>query len=69
MVRSWLFGAAFKMIDSHARRAVFVHNGWRIADVMVDGQVPTPDEKQPKLSNPVSVFLSAYIPLVSVWQP
>ncbi|TFK85813.1 hypothetical protein K466DRAFT_494033 [Polyporus arcularius HHB13444] len=43
--------------------AVFVHNGWRIADIMVDGQVPTPDENQPKLSNPVSLFLSAYIPL------
>ena len=47
------------------RRAVFVHNGWRIADVMVDGQVDTPDANQPKLENPVSLFLSAYIPLVS----
>ncbi len=45
-----------------------MHNGWRIADVMVNGQVPTLDEKQPKLSNPVSLFLSAYIPLVSVWK-
>ena len=48
------------------RRAVFVHNGWRIADVMVDGQVDTPDANQPKLENPVSLFLSAYIPLVSI---
>ncbi|RPD71597.1 hypothetical protein L226DRAFT_537868 [Lentinus tigrinus ALCF2SS1-7] len=43
--------------------AVFVHNGWRIADIMVDGQDVTQDINQPKLANPVSLFLSAYIPL------
>ncbi|KAI9068733.1 hypothetical protein FKP32DRAFT_1587420 [Trametes sanguinea] len=41
--------------------AVFVHSGWRIADVIGD-VVPQYDAMQ-KESNPVSQFLSAYVPI------
>ncbi|KAJ3005030.1 hypothetical protein NUW54_g4526 [Trametes sanguinea] len=44
--------------------AVFVHSGWRIADVIGDN-VPQYDASQ-KESNPVSQFLSAYVPIVSL---
>ncbi|KAI0369433.1 hypothetical protein BV20DRAFT_968017 [Pilatotrama ljubarskyi] len=41
--------------------AVFVHNGWMIAEVMGD-TIPTYDASQ-KESNPVSQFLSSYVPI------
>ncbi|KAI0747491.1 amino acid permease-domain-containing protein [Fomes fomentarius] len=40
--------------------AVFVHNGWRIADIGED--LPVYDANQ-RLADPVSLFLSAYVPL------
>lgn len=52
---------------SRARRAVFVHNGWRIADVDVDsGGATAPAGDSEKLADPVSLFLSSYVPLVSL---
>ncbi|KAI0738821.1 amino acid permease-domain-containing protein [Daedaleopsis nitida] len=41
--------------------AVFVHNGWQIAEV--DGESPQEYGPENKLTNPVSLFLAAYIPL------
>lgn len=50
------------LLRFHTRRAVFVHNGWRIADIGED--LPVYDANQ-RLADPVSLFLSAYVPLVS----
>ncbi|OJT02167.1 hypothetical protein TRAPUB_7282 [Trametes pubescens] len=41
--------------------AVFVHNGWRIADVL--GQQPPSYHDDQKEANPISQFLSAYVPM------
>ncbi|KAI0629930.1 amino acid permease-domain-containing protein [Trametes polyzona] len=41
--------------------AVFVHNGWRIADVM--GETPPAFDPSMKEADPVSQFLSAYVPI------
>ena len=58
----------------HDGRAVFVHQGWRIANVIDTPSVgadlaeePASDSTLVKLSETerVSLFLSAYVPLVS----
>ncbi|KIP02974.1 hypothetical protein PHLGIDRAFT_130425 [Phlebiopsis gigantea 11061_1 CR5-6] len=56
----WAFGVCIVILFTNGW-AVFLHTGWRIADI--------PDEKRPEygsdqqVTDPVSIFLSSYIPI------